>query len=63
MGEPGFFSLLIESDFVVYRNEGWLIFDSLILDFVITTESEIHPPFVCWGFRLCARLRRDRTAR
>jgi hypothetical protein len=37
-GEPGFFSLLIGSDFVVYRKWRALIFDSLILDFVITTE-------------------------
>ena len=37
-GRAGFFSLLIGSDFVVYRNGRALIFDSLILDFVITTE-------------------------
>ena len=34
----GFVSLLIGSDFVVYRNGRALIFDSAILDFVITTE-------------------------
>jgi len=34
----GFVSLLIGSDFGVYRNGRALIFDSAILDFVITTE-------------------------
>jgi hypothetical protein len=38
MGEPVSISQLIGSDFVVYRSKRTVIFDNVILDFVITTE-------------------------
>jgi hypothetical protein len=38
MGEPGFFSLLIDRILSCTEVGRTLIFDSLILDFVITTE-------------------------